>query len=613
MAPFDDALVDAHRERLAVLVAKYFLLLAPAPLAMGWWQLRHETGLPLALQAATTSLVAIGALASFLPLPRRIRIRITLGAILSVSVVSSFEVGLMPGSVGTAALACVLAAFLDQPGVAFAMTVGCVAWLCCFGIGQSFYPVFGRLVRGRTDIHNPLNWLRTFTTLVVITLVPVRALVHQLDAVARSARRRKQLLATALEEERRRQDLAAASARGEVERRAAAGLHMLGRLGGGFAHRCSNVLQAIAAEVDLLAMRPVDKNGGRLRDALGDMQEAVASSAAVVRRLLALTGCEGAPVRACVDLAAFVGAAERQLAMIPGLKVINESEPAAMAFVDAASLQAVLLNLALNARDAMAAGGTLRLKARPATESEQSETGCAAAIEVADSGTGMDGATMARIFEPFFTTKGAAGTGLGLVASRRAVEAGGGRLKVVSALGEGTTFTILLPPAIEPHRPRYDGARHRADDSRRVPASPVEARLLIVDDDMAVRQAWRAGLTKCGFSVLEAPSVEDALSIVRTCRVALVWTDAVMAGRPTRELIDEVRRCQPWAHLVVCSGHVEEELLRRDLLSGEVDFIHKPCPLSVLIARARLAADSEERSVIGRSRLTPTPPEPMKL
>jgi len=249
---------------------------------------------------------------------------------------------------------------------------------------------------------------------------------------------------------------------------------------------------------------------------------------------------------------------------------------------DVASLHAVLLNLALNARDAMGGSGTLHILVRDASCTERDETGGAVAIEVADAGTGMDDVTLARLFEPLFTTKGTAGTGLGLSSSRRIIEAGGGTLRVASRLGHGTTFTILLPPSSEAAlRP-----------SVRVPepaASPTGRWVLVVDDDAAVRRAWRSALAVHGFDVLEAADVDHALLLVREHSIALAWVDAVMPGRPTRDLIAELRNSQPWARLVVCSGHIDEELLRRDVSAGDIEFIPKPCSIAVLIDCARRA------------------------
>ena len=118
-------------------------------------------------------------------------------------------------------------------------------------------------------------------------------------------------------------------------------------------------------------------------------------------------------------------------------------------------MHGVLLNLVLNARDAMPQGGTVTLTARRATRAEANATGCACAIDVADTGTGMDEATLACLFHPFFTTKGSAGTGIGLKAARRALEKAGGRIQVASAPGCGTTFTLLLPAAPSRGAARY--------------------------------------------------------------------------------------------------------------------------------------------------------------
>jgi DNA-binding NtrC family response regulator len=114
--------------------------------------------------------------------------------------------------------------------------------------------------------------------------------------------------------------------------------------------------------------------------------------------------------------------------------------------------------------------------------------------------------------------------------------------------------------------------------------------VLVVDDDPAVRRAWQRALTSHGFHALEARDVDEAIRLIQGNRVVLAWMDAVMPGRPTRDLVAELRRLQPDAKQVICSGHVGEELLRRDLRAGELAFVAKPCPLAVLLEHAHRAA-----------------------
>jgi signal transduction histidine kinase len=175
------------------------------------------------------------------------------------------------------------------------------------------------------------------------------------------------------------------------------------------------------------------------------MKDSISDAAAVLLRLVPSSPDDGPTPT--LDLAELVTSARRQLRKVPGVDLVVHAEPGLRARVDPALIHGVLLNLVLNARDAMPEGGTVMLTARRATRAEAHATGCPCAIDVADAGSGMDEATLACLFHPFFTTKGPAGTGIGLKAARRALEKAGGRIQVASTLGRGTTFTLLLPAA----------------------------------------------------------------------------------------------------------------------------------------------------------------------
>ena len=566
------------RDRLAVRVSRYMFLFGALPLAIVWWQIDYW---PLWHVVGLTAAWAVVGWLAFLPTPYRVRRGLLLAAMFVVSTQAAIAGGLLPGGIGAAAILCLLAAFLCGWRRAATITILAVATL--LAIGALHATGVYRVAAKAFDVTRAGNWVRTGASLLWLAVIALPAMIGHLRTLAGTTLRSQELLDAAVLEEARRHASVEAQARADAERRRSQGLLALGRLGGGFAHECSNRLQAIRGELDLLSMQPSPARSTMVEQGIGDMSEAVDAATAVLRRLLALSGREIAAEAAPLDVGAFVRVTQRQLRMVERLSVETQVEECPHALGDAASLHGVLLNLALNARDAMPAGGVFRMRARAATESERSETGCAAAIDVTDSGPGMDAATMAHLFEPFFTTKGASGTGLGLAAAKRVLEAGGGRVHVSSLPGQGTTFTLLLAAA---------GETTPKPEERAAPQDVAPgACVLVVDDDDAVRRAWRIALSRRDFRVVEARSVDEALPLVKGTRVVLAWMDAVMPGRPTRDLIEELRREQPHAHLVVCSGHVEEELLRRDLHGGEIDFVAKPCSLSVLIDRARRAAE----------------------
>jgi signal transduction histidine kinase/CheY-like chemotaxis protein len=579
--------LGAIRERLARHVSRRgFALGIPVIAWVLWTAPRGRFDIVvLALVAA----VALGS-AAYLPMPRRFVVPLTLSFLGVASIPSVEFFGIQPTASGGLAVICMLGACLTSPRTAKWIAGICVATIVSAGayhMSGWIRPIDPALM----DLQDLGNWERTTLTVSVVMCMGVAAIVGHLDDLRRTVRLRREQVDAAVDEERRRLETVEAHARANSERRRAQGLVTLGRLGGGFAHSCNNLLQAMSGELELLALSPEAQTADCLGVTLTDMIEAVNSAASVLRRLSTLSGNDTAVIRTPVNANEIVRIAVAQLARIKGLEVVTEARGSSSALADVASLHAVLLNLALNARDAMGGSGTLRIVVRDASPAERDEIGGAIAIEIVDTGTGMDEATLARLFEPLFTTKGTAGTGLGLSSSRRIIEAGGGTLRVASRLGNGTTFTILLPPSGE--------AASRPPAQVPMPAANPQGRwVLVVDDDASVRRAWRSALATHGFDVLEAADVDHALLLVREHSIALAWMDAVMPGRPTRELIAELRNAQPAARLVVCSGHVDEELLRRDVRTGDVEFVAKPCSIAVLIdyARRAVAGRQAERS-----------------
>jgi signal transduction histidine kinase/CheY-like chemotaxis protein len=502
-----------------------------------------------------------------------------LGGLLLVPLSGSVVLGLTPGLAGGAALVWLLAAFLVGPRAALAIGLFLEAWLLAMGGVHSAWPSLLRHTDPFVDVRIWQNWARTSLTLLALTAVAIPAMVGQLRALRDAARASADLLAQAQLEEHRRSEANAARVRAEAELREAAGVDLLDLVGAGIAHRCGDLLQAIGTEVDLLRGRSVGVPSAA-RDAVDDMTDSVSAAAAVLRRLFPSDADSRPPPS--LDLGELVASARRQLGKVRGVEIVVHVAPRPPAQVDPSLMHGVLLNLVLNARDAMPHGGTVTLTARPATAAEAGATGCACALDVADTGTGMDEATLGSLFQPFFTTKGATGTGIGLNAARQALEKSGGRIRVASAPGRGTTFTLLLPAA--PEAPSH--TRRIAPRTMSRSGAPI----LIVDDNAAVRRGWRRALADGEHVILEAASVDEALPLLRKHRIALAWMDVAMPGRSTRYLVDELRRCHPGAHRVVCSALVEDDFARRLPDASDVDVIAKPCPLSTFLDRVDRAA-----------------------
>jgi signal transduction histidine kinase len=328
--------------------------------------------------------------------------------------------------------------------------------------------------------------------------------------------------------------------RQEAERRLveAQKVEALGRLAGGAAHEFNNSLLVILSWTDAMRGRAVDEP---TRQAVEAISQAASQASRLTRQLLVYARGEHAEPKR-LDVNAVVEANVRSFARLLGRDIDVRFTPgeAGAVVADEAQLGQVLLNLALNARDAMPGGGRLELATKSDAES--------VSITVHDTGVGMDEATRARVFEPYFTTKGSRGTGLGLAQAQSIVEQAKGSITVDSAPGHGTTFTITLPAAAANTPPPEGDAR------------PLQGTVLLTDDDELVRRAMASALREGGFDVLEASDGAAALALARRHRgtIDLLCTDAVMPGLAVGGLVDGFRELFPEAAVLVCSGFADD-------------------------------------------------------
>jgi CheY-like chemotaxis protein len=238
----------------------------------------------------------------------------------------------------------------------------------------------------------------------------------------------------------------------------------------------------------------------------------------------------------------------------------------------------VLLNLAVNARDAMPRGGTLTLRTRHVTVGARTAThhpglraGTYVALCVSDTGHGMDAATQSRMFEPFFTTKPAGkGTGLGLATVYGIVKQSGGYIMVESAPGEGSTFTVLLPP--------HEGEVTEAPQRRVRALAQGSGTVLVVEDDLAVRTLVRRMLERGGYTVVEAQHGAAALELLERepQRIDLLLTDAVMPVMGARELLAALRRRWPELPALVMTGYSDDAVELQEAVAEGMGLISKP-------------------------------------
>jgi PAS domain S-box-containing protein len=358
-------------------------------------------------------------------------------------------------------------------------------------------------------------------------------------------------------------------------------LEAVGRLAGGIAHDFNNLLTAVSGYAEFLIEGLGEANPLR-RDA-DEIKRAADVAAALVRQLLAFSRRQIVQPRT-VDLNEVVRKAESLLRRLVGEDVVLETDLSpdlAPVKADPAQLEQIVVNLAVNARDAMPEGGRLSIQTR-AGDSER-----AICVTVTDTGCGMDEYTRLRAFEPFFTTKAAGqGTGLGLATVYGIVTQAGGTVEVESAPGEGSTFTIVLP------------ALTREGPELRPAVEPASARaltgtVLLVEDEQIVRELAGRALAAAGHTVLEASSGADALLLAGGYPGAIdvLLTDVVMPGMGGRELAERLAAVRPDLRILFTSGYTDDEVWKSD--GDGTAFIGKPFTTSAL--RAKISELLEQR------------------
>ena len=366
-------------------------------------------------------------------------------------------------------------------------------------------------------------------------------------------------------------------------------MEAIGRLAGGLAHDLNNLLTAIGGFADLLAERLPD---GAERDHAAEIVKASGRAATLTRQLLAVSRKQVLHPTA-LDLNELLRGLVPVVARLLGPNIRLETSIAEAPLTvraDPSQLERVLVNLSVNARDAMPGGGTLRIAVDAADDAARAgrpelAQGDWARIVVADEGVGMDAEVMGHLFEPYFTTKETGkGTGLGLSTVYGIVAQSGGQVFVRSAQGRGTTFEVFLPAAV--------GA---APDEDTAP-QPVEAlraegqTLLLADDEDGVRSMLAAVLRRAGFEVLEAANGEEALAASRAHEGAidLLVTDIRMPGMDGRRLAEALRRERPETGILFVSGYTSDAAAGR-LRGPDSSFLAKPFTPAELLRKVRSA------------------------
>jgi signal transduction histidine kinase len=392
-----------------------------------------------------------------------------------------------------------------------------------------------------------------------------------------------------LREAQARRDRAEAQAALEEQLRQAQKMEAIGQLAGGIAHDFNNLLTAILGYCQLLTDQiGPDKAVGR---DLREIMTAAQRAAGLTRQLLAFSRRQLLAVTA-LDLNEAVRSIETMLTRLIGERVTIETTLADdlhAVMADATQLEQVLLNLSVNARDAMPHGGVLSIRTRNAPAAPGvgavGGDGPGARVEliVADTGVGIPPDLRKKIFEPFFTTKERGhGTGLGLAAVHGIVMQLGGTIEVESRVGEGTEFRVSLPAtqaAAVPRRP----------PTKVQPSSIGTETVLLVEDEPGVRAFIRTALQRFGYRVHEAESAEQALALVEAGRpsIQLLLTDVVLPRMSGRGLAEQLRRSCPGIRVLFMSGYSEEVSTREGFLESGVQLIEKPFTVQALLGRIR--------------------------
>ena len=379
----------------------------------------------------------------------------------------------------------------------------------------------------------------------------------------------------------------------EEELRQSQKMEAVGRLAGGIAHDFNNLLTAITNYSELLLDELAAESP--LRADVGEIRAAADRAGALTRQLLAF-GRRQVLQPTTLEVNDVVAELERMLRRLLGPEIVFGVALDAQAghvSADRGQLEQVIVNLVVNARDAMPEGGTLAIQTGVTRVGQGCMTDLAPGeyvrIVVRDSGSGMDEATQARVFEPFFTTKEPGkGTGLGLSTVYGIVAQSGGAVTIDSEPGRGTCMTILLPRVA----PVASAPRRPSGSVAAIPKSGTLETVLLADDEESVRLAVARILTKAGYRVLAAANGPEALAAAaaHAAPIEILLTDLAMPGMNGKELAARIRALRPETRVVLMSGHGGDELARQDPERDGLVFLQKPFTLQTLLGVLRTGA-----------------------
>jgi signal transduction histidine kinase/CheY-like chemotaxis protein len=376
-------------------------------------------------------------------------------------------------------------------------------------------------------------------------------------------------------------------------------MESIGRLAGGVAHDFNNLLTAILGYLELVRAGLPEK--GPIRADLNEIEKAAQRATALTRQLLTFARRQVVEPRV-LDVNALTRGADSLLRRLIGedIELVTILEPPiASVRVDPSQFEQVIVNLAVNARDAMPEGGRLTVETRNVTLDEHfvarhpgAAQGKYIELAVTDTGVGMDRETLGRLFEPFFTTKPTGqGTGLGLAICYGIVRQAGGYIWAYSEPGRGTTFKIYLPRVEETPVPVSSAAEPG-------PAAGGRETILLVEDESQIRELAARALRSLGYTVITATNGEEAVGVARARLddIDLLVTDMVLPLRGGREVAARLRDKRPGLRVLYMSGYTQGVLPEKDLIEADSLFLAKPFTLSELSRRVRELLDRREEA-----------------
>jgi nitrogen-specific signal transduction histidine kinase/ActR/RegA family two-component response regulator len=372
-------------------------------------------------------------------------------------------------------------------------------------------------------------------------------------------------------------------------------MNAIGRLAGGVAHDFNNLLSVIGGNAEFLLSTLPEKD--EHRDEVGEIQKAVRRGAELTKQLLVFGQkqvVQPQPVNLNELSAEMSKMLKRLIDASVDLAIIQDKDLKHI-LADPGQMQQIILNLVLNARDAMPQGGNLILETKH-LEANQLEregkpnlpAGSYARFSVTDTGTGMSPEIQKHIFEPFFTTKAGKGTGLGLATVYGIVNKWSGHIFVHSTPGMGTTFTLYFPAMVS-----VEGFEVKSKQISLIPQGSET--VLLAEDEEPVRKVLVRTLEKYGYRVLEAPNGVEAVQKAWSYRdpIHLLLTDTIMPKMNGKELADELKKSRPKMKVVFISGYPREVLSQQGILQAGIHLIQKPFELEDLVREIRKVLDEK--------------------